>query len=34
LACGRVVKIIYGVPEDLYLDLERKFAAVMARDCA
>ncbi len=31
-AGGRIVKVIYDVAEDIYLDLERKLAAAMARD--
>jgi arylsulfatase A-like enzyme len=29
---GRIVKVVYDVAEDVYIDLERKLAAVMARD--
>jgi arylsulfatase len=29
---GRIVKVIYDVADDAYLDIERKFAAAMARD--
>jgi arylsulfatase A-like enzyme len=29
---GRVVKVVYDVAEDVYVDLERQLAAVMARD--
>ncbi|MDO9412290.1 MAG: hypothetical protein Q7T81_06915 [Pseudolabrys sp.] len=29
---GRIVKVIYDVADDVYLDLERRFAAAMARD--
>jgi arylsulfatase A-like enzyme len=29
---GRIVKVIYDVADDIYLDLERKLAAAMARD--
>ena len=29
---GRIVRVVYDVAEDVYLDLERKLAAVMARD--
>ncbi len=29
---GRVVKVIYDVAEDVYIDLERQLAAAMARD--
>ena len=29
---GRIVKVIYDVADDVYIDLERKFAAAMARD--
>ncbi|WP_206073771.1 hypothetical protein [Mesorhizobium sophorae] len=31
-ANGRVVKVVFDVADDVYLDLERKFAAAMARD--
>ncbi len=31
-AGGRIVKVIYDVAEDVYIDLERKLAAMMARD--
>lgn len=29
---GRIIKVVYDVADDVYLDLERKFAAAMARD--
>jgi arylsulfatase len=29
---GRIVKVVYDVADDVYIDLERKFAAAMARD--
>lgn len=29
---GAIVKVIYDVAEDVYIDIERKFAAAMARD--
>jgi arylsulfatase len=29
---GRIVKVIYDVADDVYIDLERKLAAAMARD--
>jgi arylsulfatase A-like enzyme len=29
---GKVVKVVYDVADDVYIDLERKFAAAMARD--
>jgi arylsulfatase A-like enzyme len=29
---GRVIKVVYDIADDLYLDLERKFAATVARD--
>jgi len=29
---GRIVKVIYDVADDVYIDLERRFAAAMARD--
>ena len=29
---GRIVKVIYDVADDVYVDLERKFAAALARD--
>jgi arylsulfatase len=29
---GRVVKVIYDVADDVYIDLERKLAAALARD--
>lgn len=31
-AGGRIVKVVYDVADDVYLDLERKLAAAMARD--
>ena len=31
-AGGRIVKVIYDVADDVYIDLERKLAAAMARD--
>jgi arylsulfatase len=29
---GRIARVIYDVAEDVYIDIERKFAAAMARD--
>jgi len=29
---GRVIKVVFDIADDVYLDLERKFAAAMARD--
>lgn len=29
---GRIVKVIYDVADDVYLDIERRFAAALARD--
>ena len=29
---GRVIKVVFDVADDAYLDVERKFAAAMARD--
>ena len=29
---GRIIKVIYDVANDVYLDLERKLAAALARD--
>jgi hypothetical protein len=29
---GQVVKVVYDVADDVYLDMERKFAAALARD--
>src|SRR5262249_35716298 len=29
---GRVIKVVYDVGDDVYVDMERKLAAVLARD--
>jgi hypothetical protein len=31
-AGGRIVKVVFDVADDVYVDVERKFAAVTARD--
>jgi hypothetical protein len=29
---GRIVKVVFGVADDAYIDIEQHFAAAMARD--
>jgi hypothetical protein len=29
---GRIVKVVFDIADDVYVDIERKFAAAMARD--
>ena len=29
---GRILKVVFDIADDAYMDVERKFAAVMARD--
>jgi len=29
---GRIIKVIYDIADDVYVDMERELAAVLARD--
>ena len=31
-AGGRIVKVVFDIAKDAYVDVERRFAAIMARD--